>query len=80
MKWVKKKDGKEFAIINQHTFYCHKKTMTTINWPCSNASCRSRLITTNEDDPRKRQILSLKEEHAHPPRNYVIVHGFYVKV
>ncbi|CAH0673873.1 unnamed protein product [Spodoptera exigua] len=54
VRWVKKRDGKELVIFNQYTFYSHMKSMTTINWSCTSAGCKSRLITTNEDMPSQR--------------------------
>ncbi|KAF9413985.1 hypothetical protein HW555_007938 [Spodoptera exigua] len=80
LQWIKKPNGKELIIVNQYTFYIQRKCTNTINWGCTYRGCKSRLVTTNEDKPLERQVLSFKETHAHPPPNYAIARGFYVKL
>lgn len=80
VQWVKKPDGKELVIVNTHTFYIKHKGKDTLNWSCTSPHCKSRLTTTSDEKPWERRILSLKEKHAHSPPQYVIAHGFYVKL
>uniref|UniRef100_A0A2A4J083 FLYWCH-type domain-containing protein n=1 Tax=Heliothis virescens TaxID=7102 RepID=A0A2A4J083_HELVI len=81
LQWVRKKDGKELAVVNGYTFYCHKSNVKTKTWSCTKGGfCKARLIITNENRAAHRTVVSAKLEHVHPPPAFIISNGFYVKI
>ncbi|PZC76998.1 hypothetical protein B5X24_HaOG203949 [Helicoverpa armigera] len=81
LQWVKKKDGKELAVVNGYTFYCHKSNVKTKTWSCTKGGfCKARLIITNEIRAAHRTVVSAKLEHVHPPPAFIISNGYYVKI
>lgn len=78
---MRKKDGKELAVVNGYTFYCHKSNVKTKTWSCTKGGfCKARLIITNEDSASHRTVVSAKLEHVHAPPAFIISNGFYVKI
>uniref|UniRef100_A0A2H1V085 SFRICE_000690 n=1 Tax=Spodoptera frugiperda TaxID=7108 RepID=A0A2H1V085_SPOFR len=81
LQFVRKKDGKELAVVNGYTFYCHKSNVKTNTWSCTKGGfCKARLIITNDTRAAHRTVVSAKLEHVHPPPSFIISNGFYVKI
>ncbi|CAD0200269.1 unnamed protein product [Chrysodeixis includens] len=81
MKWMMKKNGKELAMVNGYTFYCHKNNAKTKIWTCTSGwLCKARLITCSARSPEARTVISAKLQHIHPPPTYIISNGFYVRI
>uniref|UniRef100_A0A2H1V0B9 SFRICE_000689 n=1 Tax=Spodoptera frugiperda TaxID=7108 RepID=A0A2H1V0B9_SPOFR len=81
LHWTKKPNGKEVLILNGYTYFLKQNFSKTILWHCTyGGKCKSRISTTNEEDPLYRDIVSSKEGHNHARPTYVINNGFYVKI
>lgn len=76
-----KRNGKELAMVNGYTFYCHKNNAKTKIWTCTSGwLCKARLITSSDAKPVNRTVITAKVEHRHPPPTYIITDGFYVRI
>lgn len=73
-QFVKSQMGKQLILIGGYTF---SKNSQGGSWVCStkNPKCKAKLKTDTDG-----KIISLNNEHAHPPRRYYIVNGEYVRV
>ncbi|CAH0582927.1 unnamed protein product [Chrysodeixis includens] len=81
LQWVRKKDGKELAVVNGYTFYCHKSNVKTKTWSCTKGGfCKARLIITNDPRAELRTVISAKLEHEHAPPSFIISNGSARKV
>ncbi|CAG4934063.1 unnamed protein product [Parnassius apollo] len=76
VQWVKKRTGKPLAIIDRFTYYCAVKSTATSTWRCTKGGqCKARFIVNNNMEITRSSLL-----HDHPPPNYVIRHGIYLKI
>lgn len=75
--WTRSMAGKELAIINGYTFYCHTINKSTEAWLCSTGykKCKARVKMT-----RERKIIDAHTNHSHPPHKYIIRNGVCIKV
>ncbi|KAJ0177677.1 hypothetical protein K1T71_006550 [Dendrolimus kikuchii] len=82
MQFCQKSNGKEIAMYNGYTFYCHKQFWKTTIWSCTvGSSCKARLITTNEVNGQARVIKDAKTDHNHLRPAYMIDNkGYYVRL
>lgn len=77
VKFVQKANGKDLALLNGYTFYCHKVLARSTIWSCTlgTGRCKARLILTNDY-----RITRAHLEHTHKAPNYVIRDGRYFKI
>ncbi|XP_045535282.1 protein tramtrack, beta isoform isoform X31 [Papilio machaon] len=77
VKWVFKPCGRQLGILNGYTFYLHKRNSRSQIWSCTKGGgCRARLILSSDAD----SVTNVHTDHNHPPPNFVIENGFYVKI
>ncbi|PZC76997.1 hypothetical protein B5X24_HaOG203948 [Helicoverpa armigera] len=74
VKWARKKDGKEIAIVEGYTFYCHYKNRIRERWSCTHGkTCKAFLSMTNSEMVTRRIIRSRQRlDHNHTRPRFVI--------
>lgn len=77
VKFVQKDNGKDLALLNGYTFYCHKVLARSTIWSCTRGTgrCKARLILTNDY-----KITRASLEHSHKAPSYIIRDGRYFKI
>ncbi|KAI5646738.1 FLYWCH zinc finger domain-containing protein [Phthorimaea operculella] len=78
VQFVQNRFGRPLAIYKQHCFYPHMQNKNTRRWCCTSrtqSKCKASLISTPDGT-----LTYIKAEHNHPPPNFIIHHGVYVKI
>ncbi|CAK1579166.1 unnamed protein product [Parnassius mnemosyne] len=71
MMWVRKKDGKQLAIVDGFTFYVDGRTKNNVTWRCTSGHfCRARFVVDNNFLVIRSNLI-----HAHAPPRYVLRNG-----
>ncbi|CAK1579165.1 unnamed protein product [Parnassius mnemosyne] len=69
--WVRKKDGKQLAIVDGFTFYVDGRTKNNVTWRCTSGHfCRARFVVDNNFLVIRSNLI-----HAHAPPRYVLRNG-----
>lgn len=83
VKYVRNSAGKDIAIYEGFTFFCHIRNKQTDTWDCSQSGpsptgrcrCKARLIISKD-----RQLLKDIGEHNHVRPNFVVRNGVIIKL
>lgn len=74
-QFVKKANGKDLALLNGYSFYCHKIYARSSIWRCTNVRCSARLIVAKDFTVTRASV-----DHAHKAPTFVMRDGVYIKV
>lgn len=76
---MRKVGGKELAVYQNFTYYCHGRNQKTDGWSCTASGglskCRARLIITKD-----RKLKKVVREHNHAPPQFLIQDGVIIKI
>lgn len=80
VRFQKKQDGKDLAIMNGYTFYNHQTYTKTKLWSCTSRGCNARLIITNEETTTRRDLVAAKGKHKHAKPKFIIIDGYLIRL